>query len=114
MRNYLALIGWSFDDHTTVMTTAELIERFTLERVNSSPGVFDFAEAGVAERRALAGAAGRTGSAAELLRVSGALGFAAGRRSPTGWREAAPIVQEKLRELCQFERLRRVPVRAAA
>ena len=39
--NYLALVGWSFDDHTTFMTVPELVERFTLERVNSSPGVFD-------------------------------------------------------------------------
>ena len=44
MRNYLALIGWSFDDKTTVMTTPELVERFTIERVNRSPGVFDFAK----------------------------------------------------------------------
>ena len=35
--NYLALVGWSYDDHTTVMTIPELIERFSLERVNSSP-----------------------------------------------------------------------------
>ncbi len=32
--NYLALVGWSYDDHTTFMTRAELVERFTLERVN--------------------------------------------------------------------------------
>ena len=44
MRNYLALIGWSFDDKTTVMTTPELVERFTIERVNRSPGVFDVAK----------------------------------------------------------------------
>ncbi|MGZ4430926.1 MAG: glutamate--tRNA ligase, partial [Gaiellales bacterium] len=42
MRNYLALLGWSFDDRTTVMSTPELIERFTLDRVNRSPAVFDF------------------------------------------------------------------------
>ena len=35
--NYLALVGWSFDDHTTMMTVAELVERFTLERVNRAP-----------------------------------------------------------------------------
>src|SRR5206468_7820303 len=44
MRNYLALIGWSFDDKTTVMTTPELVERFTIERVNRSPAVFDVAK----------------------------------------------------------------------
>ncbi len=34
--NWLALVGWSFDDKTEVMTREELIERFSLERVNSS------------------------------------------------------------------------------
>ena len=40
--NFLALLGWSYDDKTTVMTREELVERFTLERVGSSPAVFDF------------------------------------------------------------------------
>ncbi len=40
--NFLALIGWSFDDKTTVMSREELVERFTLDRVGSSPAVFDF------------------------------------------------------------------------
>jgi glutamyl-tRNA synthetase len=40
--NFLALIGWSYDDRTEIMTREELIERFTLERVGSSPGVFDY------------------------------------------------------------------------
>src|SRR5438270_744704 len=31
----------SYDDHTTFMTRGELVERFMLERVNRSPGVFD-------------------------------------------------------------------------
>jgi glutamyl-tRNA synthetase len=34
--NWLALIGWSFDDKTEIMTRAELIERFSIERVNKS------------------------------------------------------------------------------
>jgi glutamyl-tRNA synthetase len=40
--NFLALLGWSYDDKTTVMSREELIERFTLERVGASPAVFDF------------------------------------------------------------------------
>ena len=39
--NYLALVGWSFDDATEIMSIAELVERFTIERVSTSPGVFD-------------------------------------------------------------------------
>jgi glutamyl-tRNA synthetase len=40
--NFLALLGWSYDDKTTVMSREELMERFTLERVGASPSVFDF------------------------------------------------------------------------
>jgi glutamyl-tRNA synthetase len=42
LMNFLALLGWSYDDKTTVMTTAELVERFSLERVVSSPATFDY------------------------------------------------------------------------
>ena len=40
--NFLALLGWSYDDRTTVMSRDELVERFTLDRVGASPAVFDF------------------------------------------------------------------------
>jgi glutamyl-tRNA synthetase len=40
--NFLALLGWSYDDKTTVMSRGELVERFTLDRVGASPAVFDF------------------------------------------------------------------------
>ncbi len=39
--NYLALIGWSYDDKTEIMTVQELIERFDLTRIRPSAGVFD-------------------------------------------------------------------------
>ena len=42
--NFLALLGWSYDDKTTIMSRDELIERFTLERVGSSPATFDYAK----------------------------------------------------------------------
>jgi glutamyl/glutaminyl-tRNA synthetase len=42
LMNFLALLGWSYDDKTTEMTPAELIERFSLERVGSSPATFDY------------------------------------------------------------------------
>jgi glutamyl-tRNA synthetase len=99
--NYLALVGWSYDDHTTFMTVPELIERFSLERVNSSPGVFD------AEKlewlngehlRALP-----PGEFASVLQdylesVGSALA-----EQPERVAQVAPIVQEKLRTLGQFE-----------
>jgi glutamyl-tRNA synthetase len=40
--NFLALLGWSYDDRTTIMSRQELVERFTLERVGASPATFDY------------------------------------------------------------------------
>jgi glutamyl-tRNA synthetase len=40
--NFLALLGWSYDDHTEVMSREELVERFTLDRVGKSSAVFDY------------------------------------------------------------------------
>lgn len=42
LMNFLALLGWSYDDHTTVMHPDELIARFSLERVGPSPATFDY------------------------------------------------------------------------
>jgi glutamyl-tRNA synthetase len=42
MTNFLALLGWSYDDKTTLMSRKELIERFSLDRVVSSPATFDY------------------------------------------------------------------------
>jgi glutamyl-tRNA synthetase len=41
VRNYIALLGWGYDESTTFMTTDELVERFTIERVSKNPAVFD-------------------------------------------------------------------------
>jgi glutamyl-tRNA synthetase len=41
--NYLALLGWGAEDgKTETFTKAELIKAFSLERVTSSPAIFDF------------------------------------------------------------------------
>jgi glutamyl-tRNA synthetase len=39
--NYLSLLGWSKDDHTTLLSLDELVASFDLERVTSNPAVFD-------------------------------------------------------------------------
>jgi glutamyl-tRNA synthetase len=44
LMNFLALLGWSYDDKTTIMSPEELVERFTLERVSPSPATFDYAK----------------------------------------------------------------------
>jgi glutamyl-tRNA synthetase len=39
--NYLALLGWGYDEETTFHSIEELQQRFRLERVSKSPAVFD-------------------------------------------------------------------------
>jgi glutamyl-tRNA synthetase len=41
MMNYLARLGWSHDASTEIFTRADLIEKFSLERVNTSPASHD-------------------------------------------------------------------------
>jgi glutamyl-tRNA synthetase len=39
--NYLALLGWGYDDTTTFFTVDDLKDKFSLERVSKNPAVFD-------------------------------------------------------------------------
>ncbi|QXM07286.1 glutamate--tRNA ligase [Crassaminicella indica] len=39
--NYLALVGWSPEDNQEIFSMEDLIEKFSLERVSKSGGVFD-------------------------------------------------------------------------
>jgi glutamyl-tRNA synthetase len=39
--NYLALLGWAKDDHTTFLDRDELVEAFDLSHVSHNPAVFD-------------------------------------------------------------------------
>ncbi len=41
VRNYIALLGWGLDASTTFMSTDQLVEGFSLDRVSKSPAVFD-------------------------------------------------------------------------
>jgi glutamyl-tRNA synthetase len=41
VRNYLALLGWGAGDDSTVLSTPELVERFTLDRISRNPARFD-------------------------------------------------------------------------
>jgi glutamyl-tRNA synthetase len=42
LMNFLALLGWAPDGETTIMSRDELVERFSLDRVSSSPAQFDY------------------------------------------------------------------------
>lgn len=41
MINYSALLGWSLDEKTTLISRSELVKHFSLERVSKNPSVFD-------------------------------------------------------------------------
>ncbi|MDO5580318.1 MAG: glutamate--tRNA ligase [Planctomycetia bacterium] len=41
INNYIALLGWSLDDKTEYFTLQDLIDKFTLERVNKAAASFD-------------------------------------------------------------------------
>ena len=43
MVNFLAFLGWSLDDHTSLITADELKQHFDLARVVPNPAVFDIA-----------------------------------------------------------------------
>jgi glutamyl-tRNA synthetase len=42
--NFIARLGWSYDDHTELFDREELIEKFSLQGLNASPARFDYAK----------------------------------------------------------------------
>ena len=41
VRNYLALLGWGAEDDETILSTSELVERFSIDRVGRAAAIFD-------------------------------------------------------------------------
>jgi glutamyl-tRNA synthetase len=96
--NFLALLGWSYDDKTTIMSPDELVERFTLDRVGASPAAFDYEKLDW-----MNGVYLRELPPAEYAdRLVGYL-----RERGIDWdgdlvRKASPLVQEKIAKLGEF------------
>ncbi len=42
VNNWIALMGWSYDAHTEYFTLPDLIEKFSLEKLNPSPAAINF------------------------------------------------------------------------
>jgi glutamyl-tRNA synthetase len=42
MVNYMIMLGWSYDDSREFFTHDDLVELFSLEKINKSPSVFDY------------------------------------------------------------------------
>jgi glutamyl-tRNA synthetase len=91
IRNYLALLGWGAGDDATVLSTDELVQRFTLERVSRNPARFD-----EVKLRWLNGLYIRKLTVPELARRLEAF---TGRE---GLEQAARISQEKIQTLADF------------
>jgi glutamyl-tRNA synthetase len=98
LMNYLALLGWSYDDRTEIMSREELVERFTLERVGASPATFDYEKLewmnGVYLR-----AISPQVYADTLLAYLREIGFEGDDETI---RKSAPLVQEKISTLGQY------------
>jgi glutamyl-tRNA synthetase len=91
VRNYVALLGWGYDESTTFMTTDELVERFALERVSKNPAVFD--------EQKLRWMNGRYLRELPTEEVRVRLEELTGREIPL---EAVAITQEKMQTLSEF------------
>jgi glutamyl-tRNA synthetase len=100
VRNYLALLGWGAGDDQTVLSTPEMIERFTLESVSRNPARFD-----EVKLKWLNGVYVRALATDELVRLLGdyldANGHA-GLRDDPRFARAVAISQEKIHTLADF------------
>jgi glutamyl-tRNA synthetase len=91
VRNYLALLGWGYDEATTFFTTEELQRHFSLEKVSKSPAVFDETK--------LRWMNGRYVRELGLDALTARLETFTGR---SGLRDAVAIAQEKISTLDEF------------
>src|SRR3954452_4959063 len=89
--NYLALLGWGYDETTTFFTTPELQQLFSLERVSKTPAVFD--------EQKLRWINGRYIRELPVDGLTERLEAFTGR---TGLRDAVEITQDKISTLAEF------------
>ncbi len=89
--NYLALLGWGYDEETTFHSIEELQQRFSLERVSKAPAVFD--------EQKLRWMNGRYLRELDLDDLTGRLESLTGR---SGLRGAVEISQDKISTLSEF------------
>ena len=91
VRNYIALLGWGDADDETIIPTVELVKRFTLERVQRNPAVFD--------EKKLRWMNGRYVRALSIDELTERLQRFLGRN---GLRPAVEASQEKIQTLADF------------
>ena len=103
MFNYLALQGWSYDDHTEIMSRDEIVERFTIERIQSSPARWNPDKLrdmnGIYIRRMPNDAVAE--QIMPFLASAGLIGEAPTEAEQAYVRQLVPLVHERLEELGQ-------------
>jgi len=93
VRNYLALLGWGTQDDATLLSTEELVERFSIERVGKSSAVFD--------EQKLRWMNGRFMRELPLDRYAQEVATFVGREPDDRLRAACEIAQEKAQTLSE-------------
>ena len=104
--NALALLGWSLDDKTTMMTVDELIAGFSVGRISKSPAIFDLQRLGVINGRhmRLMPADEFEAALVDYLRKTGYID----ERGPEAEelvRRSAPLVKRKMSTLAEYDEL---------
>jgi glutamyl-tRNA synthetase len=98
MVNYLALLGWSLDDHTELFALADLERVFSLERVSRNPAAFDTKKLDALNGHYLRQLLPGEFAARALPFVEAAV---PGRADQALLAEAAPLVQERVNHLTE-------------
>ena len=104
--NALALLGWSFDDKTTIFTIPELIDGFSVARISKSPAIFDLKKLQVLNGRHLRLMSNDdfTEALVGWLRGSGYL-EARGPGAEDLVRASAPLVKRKISTFADYDAL---------
>ena len=90
--NFIALLGWNPKTEQEIFTLAELVERFSLENVNRSPGRFDLEKCKWVNQQHLLGV-----SAADFAVAARPFVEAAGLPIPENYAAVIAAVKEKVR-----------------
>lgn len=101
--NYLALLGWSKDEHTTFLTREELIASFDLSRVSHNPAAFDVEKLEWMNNHYIQGLDDDE-LAARCMHFMTQAGLLP---DPAALRRAMPLVRERMRRLTQAPELLR-------
>jgi glutamyl-tRNA synthetase len=91
LRNYMALLGWGSADDETIISTGELVEQFSIERVSRNPAQFD--------HKKLRWLNGRYVRELPVDELTARLEEFTGR---SGLRDAVEISREKMQTLADF------------